>query len=192
MPAAVLIVVAPVSAVLHLAAGQLPVGQEHSALPAVPMTAAAQALAAVLTVAALTASLAAALKTDTDSVMGSGLWGPAMLQWRLGGVGEEDVALVQQQDSAACERDAPTALAVAHVRGSGHEHFELVTVRRCFELASAEQALAVRADVHAAVAVAGPTAVLAAVQAAALPAELAADQQLMVPRLYLLQSRTKE
>lgn len=105
------------------------------------------------------------------------------------------VALVQQQENAACGRDAPTALVAAHVRGFGHGHSGLVIVRRCFELASAEQAVAVYGDEHGAGPVAagptaaGPAAVLVAVQVAVLPAVLAADQQLLAPQLYLLQTR---
>lgn len=45
----------------------------HAAWPAVLKPAAVQALAAVPTVAAVTASPADALETDTDSGMGSGL-----------------------------------------------------------------------------------------------------------------------
>ena len=168
------------------------------------MPAAVQALAAVRAVAAVTASPADARKTDTDSVMDSGLWRPEMRQWTLGAVGEANVALVQQQESAACGRGGPTALAAAHVRSSGHAHSGLVPVRKCFELASAEQALAVPGGQHAVGLVAavpiavgpgaaGPTAAgLTAVLVAVLPADLAADQKLSAPQLYLLQPGTKE
>lgn len=107
-------------------------------------------------------------------------------------MGEASVALVQQQENAACGRDAPTALAADRARGSGHGHSGRVIVRRCFELASAEQAVAVYGDEHgAAPAAAGPLAAgPTAVQVAVLPAELAADQQLLAPQLYLLQART--
>ena len=176
----------------------------HAALPAVLMPAAVQALAAVLAVAAVTASPADALKPDTDSVMDSGLWRPEMRQWTLGAVEEANVALVQQQESAACGRGGPTALAAARVGRSGHAHSGLVPVRKCFELASAEQALAVHGGEHvvgpvaavpiaAGLGAAGPTAAgLTAVLVAALPADLAADQQLLAPQLYLLQSGTNQ
>ena len=140
---------------------------------------------AVPALAAVTTSPATAPRTDTDSMMASGLWKPETLQWGAAAGGGADVALVQQLESAACG-GAPAGLTAAHEWGSGHGHSALAIVRKCFELASAEQALAVHAGVHA-----GPAAelaaVLAAVQVAALPAGLAADQQQLLVQWLCLQ-----
>ena len=157
----------------------------HAALPAVPMPAAVLVPAAVTAVAAVIASPAAALRTGTDSRMGPGLQQPETLQWRLGAEEEEDVALAQPPESAACV-DAPAVLAAVHEGGFEHGRSGLEIARRCHEPASAEQNLAVHAAVHAAGPAAVLAAVLAAVQAAVLPAALAAGwQQLLVQQLCL-------
>ena len=88
----------------------------------------------------------------------------------MGAEGEEGVGLAQPLGSVAFEA-APAALAAVLEGGSGHGRSGLGTVRKCYELASAEQHWAVHADEYAA----EPAVVPAAVQVAVLPAVLAAD-----------------
>lgn len=105
--------------------------------------------AAVTAAAAVTASPAAALETGADSVMGSGSRKPETPWWTWGDEGEEDVGPAQPLESVAPEA-APAALAAVPEGGSENGRFGLGIERKCCELASAEQDLAVHADVYAA------------------------------------------